>query len=91
MKYLSLGSPRNSFTAKIENKSQFKRYQIKEKGKLICQGIRPRGTNPSGIARLLDYQRILIRLNCGRKYLVNWQEQILIGSYTQKKPAGIIN
>jgi pyruvate, water dikinase len=71
-----------------ENKSQFKEYQIKEKGKLICQGIGLGNRITSGIARLLDSPKDIAKLNVG---------EILVTGRTDpdwdpilKKAAGII-
>jgi len=71
-----------------ENKSQFKEYQIKEKGKLICQGIGLGNRITSGIARLLDSPKDINKLNVG---------EILVTGRTDpdwdpilKKAAGII-
>jgi pyruvate,water dikinase len=71
-----------------ENKSQFKEYQIKEKGKLICQGIGLGNRITSGIARLLDSPKDIDKLNKG---------EILVTGRTDpdwdpilKKAAGIV-
>lgn len=71
-----------------ENKSQFKEYQIKEKGILICQGIGLGNRITSGIARLLDSPKDIDKLNVG---------EILVTGRTDpdwdpilKKAAGII-
>ena len=71
-----------------KNKSQFKEYQIKEKGKLICQGIGLGNRITSGIARRLDSPKNIDKLNKG---------EILVTGRTDpdwdpilKKAAGII-
>ncbi|MDG1278375.1 MAG: phosphoenolpyruvate synthase [Algoriphagus sp.] len=71
-----------------ENKSQFKEYQIKEKGKLICQGIGLGNRITSGIARRLDSPKDIDKLKKG---------EILVTGRTDpdwdpilKKAAGII-
>lgn len=70
------------------SKSQFKEYQIKEKGKLICQGIGLGNRITSGIARRLDSPKDIDKLNKG---------EILVTGRTDpdwdpilKKAAGII-
>jgi len=71
-----------------KNKSEFKEYQIKEKGKLICEGICLGNRITSGIARLLDSPKDIDKLNLG-EFLVtgrtdpDW-DPIL------KKAAGIV-
>ncbi|CAN5436915.1 phosphoenolpyruvate synthase [soil metagenome] len=71
-----------------KNNSQFKEYQIKEKGKLICQGIGLGNRITSGIARRLDSPKDIDKLNVG---------EILVTGRTDpdwdpilKKAAGII-
>jgi pyruvate,water dikinase len=71
-----------------KNKSQFKEYQIKEKGKLICQGIGLGNRITSGIARRLDSPKDIDKLKKG---------EILVTGRTDpdwdpilKKAAGIV-
>jgi len=72
------GSPRNSFTAKNENRANSKNIQIKEKGKLICQGNTAWETeSPSGaiVSGFRIPHRVLIMLNVG-EILANWKNKI---------------
>ncbi len=71
-----------------KNTSLFKEYQIKEKGKLICQGIGLGNSITSGIARILASPKDIDKLNKG---------EILVTGRTDpdwdpilKKAAGII-
>ncbi len=48
-----------------QNKNVFKEYSIKEKGKLICQGIGLGNSITSGIARLLSSPKEIDKLNEG--------------------------
>jgi len=48
-----------------KNKSLFKEYQIKEKGKLICEGIGLGNSITSGIARILVSPKDIDKLNKG--------------------------
>ena len=77
-------------TVHSQNKrpSQFKEYQMKHKGKTICQGIGLGNSITSGIARLLDSPKDINKLNVG---------EILVTGRTDpdwdpilKKAAGII-
>jgi pyruvate, water dikinase len=71
-----------------KNTSQFKEYQIKQKGKLICQGIGLGNSITSGTARLLASPKDINKLNVG---------EILVTGRTDpdwdpilKKAAGIV-
>jgi pyruvate, water dikinase len=71
-----------------KNKSLFKEFQIKEKGKLICEGIGLGDSITSGIARILDSPKDIDKLNKG---------EILVTGRTDpdwdpilKKAAGIV-
>ncbi len=71
-----------------KNKSLFKEYQIKDKGKLICKGIGLGNSITSGIARILASPKDIDKLNKG---------EILVTGRTDpdwdpilKKAAGIV-
>lgn len=71
-----------------ESKGIFKEYQIREKGRLLCQGIGLGNSITSGIARLLSSPKEISKLNAG---------EILVTKRTDpdwdpilKKAAGIV-